>query len=832
MPEQLRSARKPGPRRRVVSHRVVPVVPEPLEPRALLSVSLDAAGFTVVAREDGDRAVYVSASTGDDGNDGSSPDRAVRSLDAGVDKLRDGRGDQLLLMRGDTWHGALPAWKKSGASADRPMVIGAYGTGDRPTISTRGGSAFVSGVSSGRRVDHLAVLGVKFTAGARDPDSPEFDASLLNRTGIGVQFFAGGSDVLIEDCEVSYFTTNVALQDGMGDLSDVRLRRNLILNAYADPSVHAEGLFADGVRGLLLEGNVLDHNGWSERVPGAKATMFNHDAYLTVRTTGVVVKGNVFANAASHGLQARGGGDVLDNLFVTNPLHMSYGLVRGDSPPAKGGVTGIVNGNVFLGTRDIDGQDRGFGIEIANTAAGGTPTIVSNNVFSNEGDNGVPWERGAFAALSLAVGSGAGDAELAAGLRDLRVEGNIVRRWAKGVTMQGGMSPGGGGTNGYSNLVVRRNEFSNLEVGPAIDHPAAYDGAYERWTGNRFDDEADGGSAKVRVAGRSLSVSAWADDYAAGDRDGTPAYADATRSLKTYARSAGGSAAGDFFTWARAGDPRGSAAAAIAYVRAGFENPDPAAARRNWQPPTPPEATAELPAVVRTDESTIAVTVTYRDDKGVDTATIDANDVYLVGRSDRRLPATAVTTTTADGGRTVVATYVVASPAAVWRTKDRGTYKVAVAEGEVKDFDGFAVEAGGVVSATVDVEQVPPPVGVRKVKFYRGKRDLPDRLAVAFTQDLSAVPAAGDLHLVAADGTAVDLTGAVVEYDPERRLATWTFPTLALPGLAVGQLPESSYTLTLSAATVRSTDAKPLDGNGDGLGGDDYLMAKPLKVRR
>jgi hypothetical protein len=801
---------------------------EPLEPRWCLSVSLDAQGYTVITPEAGDRTIYVSSSAGNDSRDGTSPQRALRTLAAGVDRLRDGTGDRLLLKRGDTWNTPLPAWKKSGASADRPMVVGAYGDGSRPVIATRGASAFVSGVSSGRRVDHLYLIGLELTASARDPDSPDFDASLVGRTGIGLQFFAGGSDILIEDCRVSHFTTNVALQDGMGSLANVRLRRNVIVDAYASPSVHSQGLFADGVNGLLLEGNVFDHNGWSSRVGGAPATVFNHNAYLSVRNESVRVIGNLFANAASHGLQARAGGDVLDNLFVANPLHMSFGLVRGDSPPRAGGVSGIINGNVFLGTRDINGQQRGFGLEIANTASD-RATIVSNNVFSNEGDNGVPWQAGGFAAISLAVGSGRDDATLAAGLRNLRIDGNIIRRWAKGISFQNDLRAGGKGSTGYDGLVVRRNELSRLTAGPAIEHLMAFDPAHERWVGNRFGDDADGRPASVRVAGRSLSPQAWVDDFASDDRPGTPAYREAGRSLSGYAKSAGGMAAVDAITWARSLSPsanRNVMANAIAYVRNGFANADADAPPRNWLPPTPPAATAEMPVIVRTDESFITATITYRDDEAVNAETVVSSAVHLVGRSGRRLDAVDVQTRSADGGRTIVAEYRFASPATVWRRKDRGSYRVVHEPDVVKDTSGFAVDGGTLLSATVEVEQVPPPPAVRKVKFLRGKRELPDRLTIQFTQDLAVPPTSADLRLVGVDAVAVP-AGTAMEYDSARRLATFTFPQYAN-----GQLPAGNFTLSLAAATLQSPDGKPLDGNADGLAGDDYLLAKPLKVRR
>src|SRR5215208_6441820 len=76
---------------------------ESLERRELLSVSTDAGGWTVVTPGRGDRVLYVSSSGGDDGRAGTSPASALKTLQAGVNRLRDGSGDQLLLKAGDVW---------------------------------------------------------------------------------------------------------------------------------------------------------------------------------------------------------------------------------------------------------------------------------------------------------------------------------------------------------------------------------------------------------------------------------------------------------------------------------------------------------------------------------------------------------------------------------------------------------------------------------------------------------------------------------------------------------------------------------------------------------
>ena len=106
-------------------------------------------------------------------------------------------------------------------------------------------------------------------------------------------------------------------------------------------------------------------------------TIYNHDVYLSADNSGVVVSGNIFAHASSHGLQARSGGVVQNNLFIDDAIAMSYGLVNG-SPMTAGGVSGTVSGNVILGGDNIGPLTRGGGIEIGNIAPGGNTTITDN----------------------------------------------------------------------------------------------------------------------------------------------------------------------------------------------------------------------------------------------------------------------------------------------------------------------------------------------------------------------------------------------------------------------------------------------------------------------
>src|SRR4051812_31396451 len=124
-----------------------PGLVERLEARQHFSVSLDASGWTVIAPPADAKVIYVSSSQGSDSNTGLTPAAPVRSLAQASSLARNASGDQILLKRGDTWYESFGMWIKSGRSADEPMVIGAYGSGSRPTVASGSATAFGTGRS-------------------------------------------------------------------------------------------------------------------------------------------------------------------------------------------------------------------------------------------------------------------------------------------------------------------------------------------------------------------------------------------------------------------------------------------------------------------------------------------------------------------------------------------------------------------------------------------------------------------------------------------------------------------------------------------------------------
>ena len=539
-------------------------VADTLESRQLLSVSLDTNGFTVVTPAADSLVVYVSSSQGSDGNNGLSPSSPVKSIAKGRSLLRDGAGDQMLLNKGDVWNESLGYWKVSGKDADQPLVIGSYGTGARPELQVGNTYALGAGLP-GSTLHDMVIQGVRMYAYTRDPANPAYNPT-ANFDGV---YIAGNtSNLLFEDTSIEYFQNNFVISDYYAANTSLKVRLSNISNAYSKTNQHSQGMYIQGVNGVLLEGNTFDHNGWNEQVPGAVATIFNHDVYCQGTSTGLVARYNTFSNAASHGLQARPGGIIENNVFLNNPIGLSYGVVNGSGPLVPGGVTGTIRGNVFEGGRDINGAARGIGVEIANIKAG-DGALVEKNVFANSYDGGV------FAAINLTVSNNLFNGDQAAGLNDLTIKDNVVYNWYRGLWVNPAMKNGGTGKNVVNNLTIENNDFQEIQNSNIVYHGTGVNAATETVSGNRYQ-TADPSGAPFYMAGQTYDINEW---KSAVEPDGAAVgadYSDPTRDLNTYSFATGGTGTvADLLAKARANTKDTFnysylAPAIAAYIRAGF----------------------------------------------------------------------------------------------------------------------------------------------------------------------------------------------------------------------------------------------------------------------
>ena len=294
---------------------------ENLEPRILMSVSLDAAGWTVVDPSTDTRTVYVSSSEGDNSNTGLTPDDPVRTLRKGKSLVRNNSADWLLLKRGDVWRESFGQWTKSGRSADDPVVIGAYGPGDeRPWIQS--GDDHGLSVHGPNPVNNLAIMGLHFTP--QEYEGPGY----IN----GIRWISPGRNILFEDLYIERYTLNIRIDLPEGAVGEnFTLRRSIVADAFSTDTF-AQGVFVKNISSMLIEGNLLDHNGWNESVSGAEPTKFHHNIYGTRSPDALTVRGNILARASSHGVTARGA-VVENNLFVGNSIagYLTAGSVVQDN---------------------------------------------------------------------------------------------------------------------------------------------------------------------------------------------------------------------------------------------------------------------------------------------------------------------------------------------------------------------------------------------------------------------------------------------------------------------------------------------------------------------
>ena len=221
---------------------------ESLERRAMLSVSTDSTGWTVVSPAADTKVIYVSSSSGNDGNDGLDPTRPVKTLGKAQGLLRDGSADWMLLKRGDVF-GSLGEWKKSGRSAQEPLYISAYGAGARPQINSGTGAGFYTYANGSRRINNLVLSSVGFFA-----DS--YDHYNGNGATAGIRLTCPGDRILIEDVLVRGYKDNVVIDPVGAGLTNVTLRRSVIVDAHAGSAVgngHAQGVYVGpGGTGVLI----------------------------------------------------------------------------------------------------------------------------------------------------------------------------------------------------------------------------------------------------------------------------------------------------------------------------------------------------------------------------------------------------------------------------------------------------------------------------------------------------------------------------------------------------------------------------------------------------
>lgn len=285
---------------------------------------------------------YVSASQGDDGNDGLSEATPVqtvaRALALAKDRSEDAtvaRPDWILFKAGDTWQEGFAFRSdtvRGGLSIEHPFLLSSYGEGERPLFVWADSGPlwsygwYGSGHPTGDEAPaYWSILGLSFYTPNKDPASSDFQEGRLyeDSNPPGVYFQREGHHILFEDCRFQF--TPLVVQSEWPHHIAIRRSHFLDNYGYHDHEEtdaiyhHAQGIYMNEVDEVLIEENLLDHNGWLSAEsdhPTTAPTIYNHNIYLNTDTTNVVVHGNITARSSADGVKARGGGAVLNNLAI------------------------------------------------------------------------------------------------------------------------------------------------------------------------------------------------------------------------------------------------------------------------------------------------------------------------------------------------------------------------------------------------------------------------------------------------------------------------------------------------------------------------------------
>ncbi len=487
-------------------------------------------GWTALAPSADTRTVYVSSSAGNDGNSGLSSSSPKRTLAAAFALMRDGYPDWMLLKAGDTWVEALPFWIKSGRSVGEPMVIGSYGSGQRPLLRTGLASAFGTAAYANAPRAHLVLNGLHFWA----------DTNTGTSQAAGIDVTNGLTDVLIEDCYVEQYSVNVSFQGIETRPTNIKIRRSIVANSLAVTDLSL-GMIFGHADNILIEECTLDHNGWSEVFPDCTPTIFSHNIYINPdNTTGVSVRGCIVARGAASGI--RSSGTLCENnLLLQNPVNIVLG------PDTR-----TVRNNVVLDSRDIGTDPRGLGMD--GTIGAGVE--IAGNVLAHQ---------------TTGTGNAKG-MNLSGAYSGLRVHDNIVYNWVQGVNNEAPAIVLDGAPTGQ--VLVYNNQLQQAGGALYQQTHAVSPGMYA-YSGNRY--AAAGNSQPFMEPASWLGYSQWVTfSGETGSAWATVSYPDPNRTIATYMTGQGGAASLDAFmtqaklqsksTWRSAY----TSAAVGAYIRGGF----------------------------------------------------------------------------------------------------------------------------------------------------------------------------------------------------------------------------------------------------------------------
>jgi len=337
---------------------------------AVVVVFVLAGGFAPTA---GATDYYVSENVGDDAwsgllpePNGSMTDGPKRSLAAASTLLDSvvGPGDRVLLRRGDTWSGdvSLNASAAAGTPAD-PIVVGAYGTGTKPTIdrTVEGTIITIRGTYTEPAAQYLRFENLRLTTTAAPGSRP-----------IGVLILESYRPVdphhiTFADCEIDHLRHGLTWYEHGHVLERCYVHDNY---GIAPETGYTQGVYVQG-SDMTIRDNLFVNNGRPD-------SWFDHNLYIS-HGSGYVIERNTIRSSLD-GIKLRGSNDTIVRDNVIYDMNLGAISVGGDDSVSVDNV--VIERNLVYDTVDAITVKSQSGTQLQPS----TNIVIRNNIFhSNRG---------------------------------------------------------------------------------------------------------------------------------------------------------------------------------------------------------------------------------------------------------------------------------------------------------------------------------------------------------------------------------------------------------------------------------------------------------------
>ena len=219
----------------------------------------------------------------------------------------------------------------------------------------------------------------------------------------------------------------------------------------------------------------------------------------------------------------------------------------------------------------------------------------------------------------------------------------------------------------------------------------------------------------------------------------------------------------------------------------------------------PPSASASAADITSVSSVNPSVSVKYTDDNAVNAATLDSNDLRVVGPGGFNSPLALSSVGAASGG-SVTAGYTLTAPAGGWTASRNGTYYVVAQSNQVLDNDGNAVPAAAIGSFTVNIDAA-PPIASASVPSVTAPSTNTKTVTVTYTDGTAVNTATLGTGNVTVTGPSFSVTPTFVSFTGAGGAVTATY-TFSPPNSATTGWQSSNngtYTINLVAGQVADT---------------------------